>query len=182
MLKGAHPSDHIQACLTAARTFRVGADSAVMQPSSAQASASGQVQRVTLIEGPSFEFPQNWRVMEDHGVLPGAPPTTRTLSAGNGNVLFRLKHTFPQPNADIGAMRTAVADDIRRGTLRGVLDDFEVPGARGFAVHDAETGSVQEFWYYWLGVGTTVWAFECTEMAVTVKGQCESAMRSFRNR
>ena len=66
-------------------------------------------------------------------------------------------------------MRAAVANDMA-GLRGGSLPISKPPGARGFAVHDAETGSVQEYWYCWVSVDTTVWAFECTEMAITVKG------------
>ena len=182
MLKGAHPSDHIQACLTAARTFRVRLDSPVTQPSPGQTSASGQGQRVTLIEGPSFEFPQTWRVTEQHGALPGAPSRTVALSAGNGDVILPIETRVSTAGCGPWCDARRGRERHKPGCAQGSTDDFEAPGVRGFAVHDAETGSVQEYWYHWVSVNTTVWAFECTEMAITVKGQCESAMRTFRNR
>jgi hypothetical protein len=146
------------------------------------AQTTGSGKRLTLVEGPSFEFPANWDAQEAHtSAYPTEPSKTAGVRATfDDDVLFELRQ-FPPLIEDLSLLRRPANERARYGLPAGPILDFELPGAQALFFRN-EQGPGRIYYIFWVQLSGRVWTFECTEFSPAAAGLCASVMRSFQVR
>lgn len=168
MLTGAHPTEHIPACLTAVRTFRAGTVAPVAVPA---------LRTITFVEGPSIEVPGDAQGSEGHtSSRPSRTAAFMVISSG-----MRLELQGFSSISDLAELRLPPTERLRRGLPAGTISDFDLPGARAFVFRNPQASGGPTF-IFWVQLANRLWTFDCVELSTAGSGSCETTMRTFRVR